>query len=325
MKPWHWPGEGCTIDITAFPVDEGEDAWPAPEALTRYLDAGLPRDRVTVSSDGGGCLPVFDEEGRVAAMDVGRPSAMAETLKELLACGQPLERVLPAFTANPARLLMLPRKGRLAAGCDADLVVLDEDGGVQDVMARGRWHVQDGRPLDTGNARRLAAMYPGGSWWRRSGDTSFRWAAPRRRSAMSPSSGALLRSVGAAAAASRSFLRRPRVSETGSRYEELFRSLGVGDAKSLPIQSRADCEHREWLDVLDQVDGVFLTGGNQLRLSTMIGGTEVAKALRRRNAEGMHVAGTSAGAAFLCEHMIAFGKEGAPPGPGSSPWPRASA
>jgi cyanophycinase len=102
-------------------------------------------------------------------------------------------------------------------------------------------------------------------------------------------------------------------SETGSRYEELFHSLGVREARALPIMSRADCEHREWLDLLDQVDGVYLTGGNQLRLSTMIGGTEVAKAIRRRNAEGMHVAGTSAGAAFLCEHMIAFGKEGASP------------
>jgi cyanophycinase len=103
------------------------------------------------------------------------------------------------------------------------------------------------------------------------------------------------------------------LSDTGRRYEELFHSLGVEQATSLPIASRADCERREWLDLLDQVDGVFLTGGNQLRLSTMIGGTEVAKALRRRNAEGMHVAGTSAGAAFLCEHMIAFGREGASP------------
>jgi cyanophycinase len=101
--------------------------------------------------------------------------------------------------------------------------------------------------------------------------------------------------------------------DTGRRYEELFHTLGVKEARSLPIASRADCEHREWLDVLDQVDGLFLTGGNQLRLSTMIGGTEVAKAIRRRNSEGMHVAGTSAGAAFLCEHMIAFGKEGASP------------
>src|SRR5919112_355341 len=103
------------------------------------------------------------------------------------------------------------------------------------------------------------------------------------------------------------------VSATGGRYEKIFTDLGVKEAQVLPIAHRSDCERREWLDVLDQVDGVFLTGGNQLRLSTMIGGTEVAKALRRRNAEGMHVAGTSAGAAFLCEHMIAFGKEGASP------------
>jgi cyanophycinase len=101
--------------------------------------------------------------------------------------------------------------------------------------------------------------------------------------------------------------------ETGSRYEELFHGLGVREARALPIMTREDGEHPEWLGVLDQVDGVFLAGGNQLRLSTTIGGTQVAKALRRRNREGMHVAGTSAGAAFLCEHMIAFGKEGASP------------
>jgi cyanophycinase len=101
--------------------------------------------------------------------------------------------------------------------------------------------------------------------------------------------------------------------DTGARYLELFGTLGVGEQVVLPIASRGDCNRREWLDALEQVDGVFLTGGSQLRLSTMIGGTEIAKALRRRNAEGMHVAGTSAGAAFLCEHMIAFGKEGALP------------
>ncbi len=142
--------EGCTIDITAFPVDEGEDAWPASVALTRYLAAGLPPERVTVSSDGGGCLPSFDEDGRVTAMDVGSPSALGDTLKELLASGQPLERVLPAFTSSPARLLMLPGKGRLAAGSDADLVVLDSEGGIQDVMARGKWCVRGGRPLIQG-------------------------------------------------------------------------------------------------------------------------------------------------------------------------------
>jgi beta-aspartyl-dipeptidase (metallo-type) len=147
--------EGCVIDITAFPVDEGEDAWSAPAALTRYLEAGLPPGNVTVSSDGGGCLPVFDADGRVTSMDVGRPSAMAEALRELLACGQPLQRILPAFTTNPARLLLLPRKGHLTVGADADLVVLDEDGAVRDVMARGRWHVEQGRSTVRGTFERI--------------------------------------------------------------------------------------------------------------------------------------------------------------------------
>jgi beta-aspartyl-dipeptidase (metallo-type) len=138
---------GSTVDVTAFPVEEGEDAWPAEEGLVRYLDAGLPPERITVSSDAGGCLPVFDADGRVTAMDVGSPAALGDTLRTLLRCAQPLERVLPAFTSNPARLLRLERKGRLAAGADADLVVLNADGGVADVMARGRWHVRGGRAV----------------------------------------------------------------------------------------------------------------------------------------------------------------------------------
>ena len=143
-------GRGCTVDLTAFPVAEGEDGWSADEALVRYLDAGADPSRITVSSDGGGCLPVFDAEGRVAAMDVGSPSAAGETLRVLLDRGQPLERVLPAFTANPARLLRLHRKGQLRAGADADLVVLDARGGVAEVMARGRWHVREGRAVVRG-------------------------------------------------------------------------------------------------------------------------------------------------------------------------------
>jgi beta-aspartyl-dipeptidase (metallo-type) len=116
----------------------------------RYLDAGLPASRITISSDGGGCLPRFDAEGRVTDFDVGLPSSVAETLKTLLAIGQPLERVLPAFTSNPAGVFRLAHKGRLVAGSDADLVVLAADGSVADVMARGRWHVQEGKALVRG-------------------------------------------------------------------------------------------------------------------------------------------------------------------------------
>ncbi len=141
---------GCTIDLTAFPVAEGEEAIPAHEALVRYLDAGLPAGGVTVSSDAGGCLPAFDGEGRVTGFDVGAAGALAHTLQTLLCAGHALERVLPAFTVNPARLLRLERKGRIAAGADADLVTLTDRGTMADVMAMGRWHVRSGRPVITG-------------------------------------------------------------------------------------------------------------------------------------------------------------------------------
>jgi beta-aspartyl-dipeptidase (metallo-type) len=141
---------GCTIDITAFPVAPGEDAWPAEEAVLRYLDAGLPPERVTVSSDGGGCMPSFDLEGRVTGFDIGSPGALARTLQALLARGQVLERVLPAFTRNPATLLRLAGKGQLAVGADADLATLDAKGQIVDVMAHGRWHLRNSLPVIRG-------------------------------------------------------------------------------------------------------------------------------------------------------------------------------
>ena len=141
---------GCSIDITAFPVDEGEDAWSAADALVRYLDSDAPRDRVTISSDAGGCLPCFDAQGRVCSMDVGHSGALIDTLRELLARGVALQDALPAFTSNVAGLLRLPGKGRIAAGADADLVVLDATGAVTDVFAGGRPHLRDGAVLRRG-------------------------------------------------------------------------------------------------------------------------------------------------------------------------------
>src|SRR3954466_16355795 len=67
---------GCTIDLTAAPPTDSDEV-EAADGLIRYLDAGLPVERVTVSSDGGGCLPTFDHDCPVAPMDNGRPEAPA--------------------------------------------------------------------------------------------------------------------------------------------------------------------------------------------------------------------------------------------------------
>lgn len=101
--------------------------------------------------------------------------------------------------------------------------------------------------------------------------------------------------------------------DTGRRYARLFDDLDADETVVLSFESRRDCEDRESLELLERATGVFLTGGNQLRLSTTLGGTPVAKAIRLMNARGVPVAGTSAGAAFMSEHMIAYGDEGASP------------
>ena len=104
---------------------------------------------------------------------------------------------------------------------------------------------------------------------------------------------------------------------TGARYERLFSDLGASRVSSLDFDTRRDAEEAGRLERLSQASGVFFTGGNQLRLSTLVGGTAVAKSVRQLNAAGIPVAGTSAGAAFMCEHMIAFGDDGSTPIAGS--------
>ena len=101
--------------------------------------------------------------------------------------------------------------------------------------------------------------------------------------------------------------------DTGSRYERLFSEFGAGAAFSLAYNDRSDTDREDWLDRLSGATGIFLTGGNQLRISTILGGTPVAKKIRSLNAAGVAVGGTSAGAAILSEHMIAFGDSGATP------------
>jgi cyanophycinase len=108
-----------------------------------------------------------------------------------------------------------------------------------------------------------------------------------------------------------------RLADTGSRYEVAFRALGAGRVAVLDFDSRAEAADAGKLERLGRATGIFFTGGNQLTLSTILGGTAVARIVRQRNAEGVHVAGTSAGASFISEHMIAFGEEGGTPVAGS--------
>jgi cyanophycinase len=101
-----------------------------------------------------------------------------------------------------------------------------------------------------------------------------------------------------------------KMHETGPRYEALFRELGAARVSVMDFDTRRDCQEPNRLQRLEEATGIFFTGGNQLRLTALLGGTPVAQLIRKRNAAGVTVGGTSAGASILSEHMIAFGDEG---------------
>lgn len=105
--------------------------------------------------------------------------------------------------------------------------------------------------------------------------------------------------------------------DTGTRYETIFSELGARRVTAMDFDTRRDAAEDNRLERIGEASGIFFTGGNQLRISTLLGGTPVAKLIRTLNAQGVHVGGTSAGASILSEHMIAFGKEGSSPTAGS--------
>ena len=103
------------------------------------------------------------------------------------------------------------------------------------------------------------------------------------------------------------------IESAGERYKAIFLGMGAARAEVIYIGSRADANADATLDPLRDATGVFLTGGNQMRLAAVVGGTRVAELVKQRNAAGAVVAGTSAGASILSSHMVAYGASGATP------------
>jgi cyanophycinase len=101
--------------------------------------------------------------------------------------------------------------------------------------------------------------------------------------------------------------------EAGERYRAVFGELGITRVRPLHAVTRPQANDETAVLAIRDATGVFLTGGNQLRLSSTIGGTLLADAILDRFQHGAVVAGTSAGASAMSSHMIAFGASGATP------------
>jgi cyanophycinase len=101
--------------------------------------------------------------------------------------------------------------------------------------------------------------------------------------------------------------------EATELYKSLFRQMGVTDVRGLRPLTRDDANDPELCEAAADATGIFMTGGNQLRLSSVIGGTALGRVIADRHKRGTIVAGTSAGASAISSHMVAFGTSGATP------------
>jgi cyanophycinase len=97
------------------------------------------------------------------------------------------------------------------------------------------------------------------------------------------------------------------------RYRELFEELGGGRVTGLRPLTREEANDPTVTGTLADATGIFLTGGNQVRLVSVVGGTRLEDALASAHDRGVVVAGTSAGASAVSTHMVAFGRPGASP------------
>src|SRR6187402_2265314 len=94
-------------------------------------------------------------------------------------------------------------------------------------------------------------------------------------------------------------------SEVGENYMEAFTKIGCTNIHIMDIRNREDAQKKEYLERIRTCDGVMFTGGNQLRLSTIFGGTEILQTLHHRLIhEDFVIAGTSAGAMAMSNTMI---------------------
>jgi beta-aspartyl-dipeptidase (metallo-type) len=133
--------EGGYLDLTTSsdPRWLEEDEIKASKGLRMYLDAGVPIEQITFTSDAQGSLPIFDEKGQFKGLGIGQVSTLHREIRAaVITDGVELDQALRVVTTNPARILKLATKGRLEVGFDADLIFLDHNLEVETVIAKGR-------------------------------------------------------------------------------------------------------------------------------------------------------------------------------------------
>lgn len=96
--------------------------------------------------------------------------------------------------------------------------------------------------------------------------------------------------------------------EAAEKYDAVFNRLGAKEVRHVSVCQRADAMNAESIAAVEAASGLFFTGGDQLHITSLMGGTDLQRTIFDRCKEGLLVAGTSAGAAMMGNSMIVSGK-----------------
>jgi beta-aspartyl-dipeptidase (metallo-type) len=146
-------GKTGYVDITtsSWPYFMDEEIKPST-ALKLLLEAGVPSDHITFSSDSCGSLPGFDEQGRLVKLEMGLPSSNLRELADAVFIEKiPMEVSLKVLTSNVSTILKLPGKGFISKGMDADILFLDSKMKMVHLLAMGKWAVTSGYVVKKGS------------------------------------------------------------------------------------------------------------------------------------------------------------------------------
>ena len=145
---------GGTVDISAImsPESGSPTGIRVDRALKAFLKAGVPIEQVTMSSDGNVSMPIFDEKGeKIGLFNAGADYLYRLFLTIIENCDIPFSDILKICTTNVARTLGIEaRKGSIAVGKDADMIIFGKDHVIDRVLARGQVMVENGEAVVRG-------------------------------------------------------------------------------------------------------------------------------------------------------------------------------
>lgn len=147
---------GGYLDITtsSYPYFPEYEIKPS-KAIIELINAGIPLENITFTSDACGSLPGFDEKGNLIKLEMGLPkSILTELTDTVLEEKFPLEKALKVVTSNVADILKLKQKGRVEVGKDADVLLFNDKFDIIYMTALGELFVAEGKALKKGSYER---------------------------------------------------------------------------------------------------------------------------------------------------------------------------